>query len=64
MSDTRTHQPTTACYLAHAAEVVGVRLTERPAEDGRASTAAVGQFVLEARAFVAAWERARQTYPE
>ena len=39
-------------------------LTERPAEDGRPSTAAVGQFVLEARAFVAAWERARETYPE
>ena len=31
-------------------------LTERPAEDGRPSTAAVGQFVLEARAFVAAWD--------
>ena len=39
-------------------------LTERPAEDGRPSTAAVGQFVLEARAFVAAWERARLSYPE
>ena len=39
-------------------------LTERPAEDGRPSTAeGGGQFVLEARAFIAAWEQARLQYP-
>lgn len=39
-------------------------LTERPAEDGRQSTAdGGGQFVLEARAFVAAWRRARKKFP-
>eukprot|EP01047_Picozoa_sp_COSAG01_P051338 COSAG01_NODE_5286_length_4356_cov_15.681466_4_plen_657_part_00 len=40
-------------------------LTERPAEDGRTSTAqGGGQFVLEARAFVAAWQQAREKYPQ
>jgi hypothetical protein len=40
-------------------------LTERPAEDGRPSTSeGGGQFVLEARAFVAAWKQARKKYPQ
>ena len=39
-------------------------LSERPAEDDRPETTAVGQFVLEARAFVKAWERARRKFPD
>ncbi len=38
-------------------------LSERPATDGRPETLAVGQFVLEARAFIAAWETVRKEYP-
>lgn len=39
-------------------------LTERPATDGRPETLEVGQFVLEARAFVQAWEKVRTEYPQ
>lgn len=39
-------------------------LSERPAQCGCEACIAAGQFVLEARAFVRAWERARRTYPE
>jgi hypothetical protein len=39
-------------------------LTERPATDERPETIAQGQFVLEARAFLEAWEEARKTYPQ
>ena len=39
-------------------------LSERPCADSAAETAAAGgQFVLEARAFVAAWRQAQRTYP-
>lgn len=39
-------------------------LSERPAQCGCDACMAVGQFVLEARAFVKAWERARRDYPD
>lgn len=39
-------------------------LSERPAQCGCDACTAVGQFVLEARAFVSAWERVRRAYPE
>ena len=39
-------------------------LSERPAQCGCDACTAVGQFVLEARAFVRAWEQARRAYPE
>lgn len=39
-------------------------LTERPAQCGREECLADGQFVLEARAFITAWTKARLTYPD
>ena len=39
-------------------------LSERPAQCGCQACTAVGKFVLEARAFVRAWERAKRTCPE
>jgi len=39
-------------------------LSERPAQCGCDACTAVGQFVLEARAFVSAWEQAQRVYPE
>lgn len=39
-------------------------LSERPAADDSAETAAVGQFVLEARAFVAAWREVQKQHPD
>ncbi|MEE3257759.1 MAG: glycoside hydrolase family 20 zincin-like fold domain-containing protein [Candidatus Latescibacterota bacterium] len=39
-------------------------LSERPGQCGCTDCTAIGQFVLEARAFVKAWQRARQNYPE
>ena len=39
-------------------------LTERPATDTRRVALEEGQFVLEARAFVKAWEKAKESYPE
>ena len=49
---------------AQGARDVCCWLSERPAEDQRPETTAVGQFVLEARAFVKAWKRARRKYPD
>ena len=39
-------------------------LSERPGQCGCIECTAVGQFVLEARAFVAAWRRAQKHYPD
>ncbi|MBM3264488.1 MAG: hypothetical protein FJY97_13820 [candidate division Zixibacteria bacterium] len=39
-------------------------LSERPAECGCSRCPATGQFVLESRAFVAAWQQVRRTYPD
>ena len=39
-------------------------LSERPGQCGCLECTAVGQFVLEARAFVAAWRRAQKHYPD
>lgn len=39
-------------------------LSERPGQCGCLECTAVGQFVLEARAFVAAWRRAQTHYPD
>jgi hypothetical protein len=39
-------------------------LSERPGQCACDACTAEGQFVLEARAFVRAWQRARQTYPD
>lgn len=39
-------------------------LSERPGQCGCTNCTAQGQFVLEARAFVKAWQRAKQTYPD
>ena len=39
-------------------------LSERPAQCGCLSCTATGQFVLEARAFTAAWRRARERFPD
>ncbi|MCA9448093.1 MAG: hypothetical protein KC931_13330, partial [Candidatus Omnitrophica bacterium] len=39
-------------------------LTERPATDTRRAALEEGQFVLEARAFVKAWEKAKKNHPD
>ncbi len=39
-------------------------LTERPATDNRPVALQEGQFLLEARAFVQAWEKAKELYPD
>ena len=39
-------------------------LSERPGQCGCHDCTAVGQFVLEARVFIAAWHRARQQHPD
>ncbi len=39
-------------------------LSERPAQCGCRDCTAVGQFVLEARAFVRAWEQAKRDFPQ
>jgi len=39
-------------------------LTERPAQCGHAECREIGQFVLEARAFVEAWRRTRKAHPD
>lgn len=39
-------------------------LSERPAESGDEKTSTVGQFVMEARATVAAWREVRRHYPD
>jgi hypothetical protein len=56
-------------HIASECEATGCRqdlacwLTERPCYDDHPDTLAVGQFVLEARAFVEAWKRAQQRFP-
>jgi hypothetical protein len=45
------------------ADEVSCWLSERPAQCGCRACAAVGQFVLEARAFVAAWRKVRSSHP-
>jgi hypothetical protein len=56
-------------HIASQCEAMGCRqdlacwLTERPCYDDHPDTKAVGQFVLEARAFVEAWKRARKRFP-
>ncbi len=55
-------------WMASIAEQGGLEiscwLSERPAQCGCCNCMAVGQFVLEARAFVKAWERVRCEYPD
>ncbi len=49
---------------AQGAKDISCWLTERPATDDSPKTLAVGQFVLEARAFLRAWETVRSEYPD
>jgi len=49
---------------AQGAGEVSCWLSERPAESGDIETEAVGQFVMEARATVAAWREVRRHYPD
>ena len=49
---------------SQGAPEVSCWLSERPAQCGCASCTAAGQFVLEARAFVAAWQKVRCSYPD
>ena len=49
---------------AQGAREISCWLSERPAQCGCPACLAVGQFVLEARAFVAAWKRARRAWPD
>lgn len=46
------------------AEEISCWLSERPGQCGCLECTAVGQFVLEARAFVAAWQQAQKRYPQ
>ena len=56
-------------HIAAECEAMGCRqdlacwLSERPCYDDHPDTLAVGQFVLEARAFIEAWKRAQQRFP-
>ena len=45
------------------AEEISCWLSERPGQCGCLECTAVGQFVLESRAFVAAWRQAQERYP-
>ena len=45
------------------AEEISCWLSERPGQCGCLDCTAVGQFVLESRAFVAAWRQAQERYP-
>jgi len=49
---------------AQDARDISCWLSERPGQCECDDCTAVGQFVLEARAFVAAWQRTREQYPE
>lgn len=51
------------CKQAGCRQDLACWLSERPCYDDHPDTRAVGQFVLEARAFVEAWKRARATFP-
>ncbi len=46
------------------AEEISCWLSERPGQCDCLECTAVGQFVLEARAFVAAWQQAQKRYPQ
>ena len=48
---------------AQGAREISCWLSERPGQCGCSACTATGQFVLEARAFTAAWRRARSQYP-
>ena len=49
---------------AQGAHEISCWLSERPAQCGCPSCTAIGQFVLEARAFTAAWRKAQERFPE
>lgn len=49
---------------AQGVDEVSCWLSERPAEDQRPDTTAVGQFVLEGRALVKAWQAVRTRHPQ
>jgi hypothetical protein len=49
---------------AQGVDEVSCWLSERPAEDQRPETTAVGQFVLEGRALVNAWREVQKRYPQ
>ena len=49
---------------AQGAGEISCWLSERPGQCGCAECTEVGQFVLEARAFVAAWRAAQKSYPD
>ena len=49
---------------AQDARDISCWLSERPGQCACTDCTAVGQFVLEARAFVAAWQRTREQYPD
>ncbi|MFN0171660.1 MAG: glycoside hydrolase family 20 zincin-like fold domain-containing protein [Bryobacteraceae bacterium] len=49
---------------AQGVDEVSCWLSERPAEDQRPETTAVGQFVLAGRALVNAWREVRQRHPQ
>lgn len=51
-------------FAAQGVDEVSCWLSERPAEDQRPETTAVGQFVLEGRALVNAWRETRKRYPD
>ena len=53
-----------ADIASQGASEVGCWLTERPAQCECDDCTALGQFVLEARAFVNAWKRIRPRFPE
>lgn len=49
---------------AQGADEISCWLSERPGQCACLDCTAVGQFVLEARAFVTAWQRTRRRYPK
>ena len=53
-----------ASIAAQGGQDISCWLSERPAQCGCPSCTAVGQFVLEARAFTAAWRKAQERFPE
>lgn len=52
-----------ADIASQGAVEVSCWLSERPCQCGCLNCSAVGQFVLEARAFVAAWRKVQEAYP-
>ncbi|MCC6588717.1 MAG: hypothetical protein IT168_18620 [Bryobacterales bacterium] len=51
-------------FAVQGVDEVSCWLSERPAEDQRPETTAVGQFVLEGRAIVNAWREVRKRHPQ